>query len=412
MGSGTFRDLTSVRQALRLAREHLGSRRTERELVPLDQAVGRVVSAPVQAETAVPHFPRSTMDGYAVRAADTFSASVASPALLRLVGGVQIGQVPELVVSAGQAAEIPTGGMLPAGADAVIMLEYVERIGEDTLQAFRPVAPGQHVQQVGEDVPAGQQVLAEGTVLTSGQIALLATLGHTGVEVHRRPRVAIISTGDEIVPAEVQPAPGQTRDSNAYGLAALCRQCGAEPVRLGIVPDEPETLRKLAEKALRDCDLLTISAGSSAGARDITLEVIEQLGAPGVFVNGLALRPGKPTIIADCEGKLAFGLPGHPTSALVVFHRLVRPVLAWLAGAEPHDTHLSARATRSIPSEPGLAEYVRVRTRWENGEWLAEPLFSKSASLTALAHADGLIEIGEGIEGLEAGEVVQVILWS
>ncbi len=412
MTKDTFRDLTSLDEALALCRQQLEGRRTERELVPLDGALGRVLASPARADMPLPHFPRSTMDGYAVRASNTFSASAASPVMLRLVGCVHIGQAPDFVLQAGEAAEIPTGGMLPTGADAVLMLEYAELMGEDTVQAFRPVAPGQHVQQVGEDMADGVEALGTGTLLTSAHISLLAALGRMEVEVHRRPRVALVSTGDEIVAAESEPGRAQTRDANAHGLAALCRQSGGEPVVRGIVHDEPEALYEAAEEALNDCDLFIISGGSSLGARDMTLEVLQRLCSPGVFVNGIALRPGKPTIIASCEGKLAFGLPGHPVSALVVFHRLVRPVLAWLSGTEPREARLSARITRTVPSEPGLTEYVRVRLSCEDEQWLAEPLFGKSASISCLADADGLVEIPAGTEGIDQADLVNVILWS
>jgi len=412
MRRDTFRELTPLSDALDLCREQLGTRRTESEGMPLSGAVGRVLAATVWADGPLPHFPRSTMDGYAVRAADTFSASPSAPAILQLVGSILIGQVPDFVLQAGQVAEIPTGGMLPAGADAVLMLEYAEQISDATVQAARPVAPGQNVQKMGEDMPAGAEALPAGTRLTSADIALLAALGQTDVEVCRRPRVGIVSTGDEIVPIASQPAPAQTRDANAYGLAALCGQSGGEPLLLGIVPDEAEALRRVAAEALDHCDVLAISGGSSAGARDITLEALQQLGAPGVFVDGIALRPGKPTIIASCQGKLAFGLPGHPVSALIVFHRLVRPVLSWLTGSEPRDLSLTARTTRNIPSRPGYTEYVRIRLYQENNDWLAEPLFGKSASVASLAGADGMIEIPAGMEGIVTGDQVDVILWS
>ena len=411
MAEKAFRQLTSLHQTLQLCREHLAERRTGTEAVPLGESPGRVLAAGMRAQLPVPHFPRATMDGYAVRAGDTFSASASAPVLLRLVGEVLIGDVPELMLQAGQTAEIPTGGMLPPGANAVVMLEYAERIGEDSVQVFRPVAPGQNVQQVGEDIATGAEALLAGTVLGSGHIALLAALGETEVEVCCRPRVGIVSTGDELVPAEAEPAPAQTRDANAPGLAALCEHSGGEPVLLGIVPDEAEALHQLAEEALASCDVLAISGGSSAGARDMTLEVLQRLGPSGVFVNGVALRPGRPTIIAECAGVLAFGLPGHPVSALIVFHRLVRPVLGWLTGAKLREASLTARVTRNIPSESGLTEYVRVRLHREQGQWLAEPLFGKSASISSLADADGLLEIAAGVEGVVQGEVVSVIPW-
>jgi len=360
---------------------------------------------------ALPHFARSIRDGYAVRASDTFSASPANAVLLQLTGVVHIGQTPNFSVQSGQAAPIPTGGMLPDGADAVVMVEYADPIGADEVQIFRAAAPGQYVQQVGEDMPEGKQALAPGSALGPAEIALLSALGETQVKVYRRPRVGIFSTGDEIVAPQVEPAPGQTRDINAYGLAAACHSNGGEPLMLGIVRDDANELLNAARAALDDCDILLISGGSSAGTRDITRQVLAELTAEQIFVDGIALRPGKPTLVAAQEKKLIFGLPGHPVSALIVFHRLVRPVIGWLTGTEVHDTTQIAQVTRNIPSEAGLTEYVRVKLRRDGDELWAEPIFGKSASLSTLAQTDGFIEIDTGIEGLTEGEQIPVILW-
>ncbi|MCK4323393.1 MAG: molybdopterin molybdenumtransferase MoeA, partial [Armatimonadetes bacterium] len=385
MATETFRELVSLKEARRLCRERLADQRVDTEPVPLVEAVGRVLAAVISASAPVPHFARSIRDGYAVRASDTFSASPANAVLLQLTGAVHIGQTPDCTVESGQAAPIPTGGMLPDGADAVVMVEYADLMGANEVQIFRAAAPGQYVQQVGEDIPEDKQALAAGSVLGPSEISLLSALGETQVEVYCRPRVGIFSTGDEIVAPQVEPAPGQTRDANAYGLAAACRSNGSEPIMLGIVRDDVDELLNAARAALDDCDILLISGGSSAGTRDITQQVLAGLTAEQVFVDGIALRPGKPTIVAAQDHRLIFGLPGHPVSALIVFHRLVRPVIGWLTGTEVHDATQIAQVTRNIPSEAGLTEYVRVKLRRDNDELWAEPIFGKSASLSTLA---------------------------
>ncbi len=411
MQTETFRELVSLKEARRLCRERVGNQRMDTEPVPLLEAVGRALAAAISAHAPLPHFARSIRDGYAVRASDTFSASPANAVLLQLTGAVHIGQTPDCTVESGQAAPIPTGGMLPDGADAVVMVEYADLMGADEVQIFRAAAPGQHVQQVGEDMPQGKQALAPGLVLGPAEISLLSALGETQVEVYRRPRVGIFSTGDEIVAPEIEPAPGQTRDANAYGLAAACRNNGSEPLMLGIVRDDTNELLSATRAALSDCDIVLISGGSSAGTRDITRQVLVKLTAEQIFVDGIALRPGKPTIVAAHGDKLIFGLPGHPVSALIVFHQLVRPVMGWLTGTEVHDATQIAQVTRNIPSEAGLTEYVRVKLRRDGKELWAEPIFGKSASLSTLAQTDGFIEIDTGTEGLTEGEQTPVILW-
>jgi len=411
MQTETFRELVSLKEARRLCRERLGNHRMDTERLPLQEAVGRAIADAISAATPLPHFPRSIRDGYAVRANDTFSASPANPVVLQLTGAVHIGEAPNFNVESGKTGEIPTGGMLPDGADAVVMVEYADPMGADQVQIFRAVAPGQYVQQVGEDIPEGSQALPAGTVLRPSEISLLSALGEVEVEVYRRPRVGIFSTGDEIVAPQVQPTPGQTRDANAYGLAAACRSNGSEPLMLGIVPDDADELLKATRAALKDCDLLLISGGSSAGSRDITRQVLAELTADEVFVDGIALRPGKPTIVAAHDDKLIFGLPGHPVSALIVFHCLVRSVVAWLTGTEARDMTQIAQVTRNIPSEAGLTEYVMARLLRDNDELWAEPIFGKSASLSILAQADGFIEIKAGVEGLAEREQTPVILW-
>jgi len=411
MSRTTFRELTPLNEALELCRQQVGDQRVAVEQVAADQAGGRVLAELIRADLPLPNFRRSIRDGYAVKASDTFSVSTATPTVLEIVGAVRIGQVPEFGLRSGQAALIPTGGMLPEGADAVAMVEHTDRIGTDSVQIFQATAPGQYVRQVGEALPLQAEALTAGTVLDPACIGLLAALGRTEISVYQWPRIGILSTGDEIVASSANPAPAQTRDANAHSLAAACQASGGQPEMLGIIPDDRDRLLAAAQAALDDCALLLISGGSSAGTRDITRDALDRLSDGQVFVDGMAIRPGKPTIVAACDGKLAFGLPGHPVSALIVFHRLVYPVIAWLTGTEPTDRSQTARITRNVPSEAGLTQYIRVHLRREGKDCWAEPLFGKSASLSTLSGADGFIEIAAGVEGLTAGEVTSVIMW-
>lgn len=400
-------------QALEALRRHVAPRPAP-EAVPAEQALGRVLTANLTATEALPSFPRSTMDGYAVRAQDTFGASEGLPAYLAVVGEAPLG--PDIVgaqVGLGQAAVCYTGGMLAEGADAVVMVEQTQEAGPGAIEVLRPVAPGENVVQPGEDIRPGDLLLPGGRRLRAQDIGGLMALGVTQVAVARRPRVAIVSTGDEVVPPTATPGPGQVRDINSYTVAALVEQAGGAPLRFGIVPDDFATLLAAARKALAQADALVISAGSSVSTRDMTASVISQLGAPGVLVHGVSLRPGKPTVLAVCDGKPVVGLPGNPVSAMVVFDLFVTPLIAWLSGENASRTPRTvvARLTRNIASAPGREDYVPVRLVRENGQVCAEPLFGKSNLIFTLVRADGLVKVPLDKGGLYAGETVEVRVW-
>lgn len=381
------------------------------EEVELACALGRVLAADLAAGEDVPPFERSTMDGYAVHAADTYGASESVPALLKVVGEVKMGEEPAFVLSRGQAAAIATGGMLPAGADAVVMVEYTQEVAEGEIEVTRTVAPGQHVVRRGEDVVRGRVLIRRGQRLRPQEVGLLAALGQTRVAVFRRPRVAVISTGDEIVPVEETPAPGRLRDVNSYSLSALVEQEGAQPLRLGIVADRFEDLLSRCRAGLEAADMVIISGGSSVGTRDYTLAVINSFEGARLLVQGVALSPGKPTILADVAGKPLWGLPGHVASAMLVFRTLVAPLLRHLAGLSAEGgwhAPLVARLTRNVASALGREDWVRVRLRREDGGLLAEPVLGKSGLISTLVAADGLIRIDLNSEGLDAGEAVEV----
>src|SRR5580693_4972875 len=300
-------------------------RRTRTETVPLHLALRRVPAEPVTAPHPLPGFPRSTVDGYAVRAADTYGVSEGLPGYLTITGAVRMGAAPDGAVTPGCAIAIPTGGVIPAGADAVVMIEYTAEVMPGTIEVVRPVAPGEGVVRADEDARPGDEIIGSGRPLRPQDLGMLAAAGVTSVTVHAKPVVTIFSTGDEVVPADTRELkPGQVRDATAAALAALVADAGGEPVFGGIMPDDPAALETALRDALPASDVLVISAGSSVGARDGTADAVARLGEPGIWCHGLAIKPGKPTLLAECAGVPVIGLPGNPRSALVVF---------WLIGA-------------------------------------------------------------------------------
>lgn len=382
------------------------------ELIDTVAALDRVTAGPVIAPYPLPSFPRSTVDGYAVRAVDTFGANDSLPAYLELIGEVPMGAAAKLSLSTGQCALIHTGGMLPAGADAVVMVEYTQSARPGEVEMLRATAPGENVLKVGEDVAAGQEVISAGVRLRPPEIGGLMALGHTRVRVARRPRVGILSSGDEVIPPDAEIGPGQVRDVNSYSLGALIEQAGGLPVRFGILPDRAEALRSAAAQALAECDVVIITAGSSASARDLTAEVIDSLGSPGVLVHGVDVRPGKPTILAVCNGKAVVGLPGNPVSALVIAGLFVVPVIQALLGlrSDRPTLRIRARLTTNLPSQAGREDWIAVRLQETPQGYLAEPVFGKSNLIFTLARSDGLVRIPPDATGLEAGELVEVTL--
>ncbi len=392
-----------------LSETELGS-----ELLETACALNRAAAEDVFAPHPLPEFPRTTVDGYAVRAKDTFGASESLPAYLRLIGESPMGAAPDFEIKTGECALIHTGGMLPAGADAVVMLEYTQTVAQSAAQEieiFRAVAAGENLILVGEDVAKGQLVLPKGTLLRPAEIGGLMALGIAELRVVRKPRIGLISTGDEVIPPQQSPRPGQVRDINSYTLGALIEKYGGEALRYGIVRDNFDALRGAAEKALAECDALVITAGSSASTRDMTAEVIGRLGAPGVLVHGVNTRPGKPTILGACGGKAVIGLPGNPVSALVNGYLFVAPVVERLLGALPRPkAAVPAKLTVNLSSQAGREDWQPVRLSIKNGERVAEPIFGKSNLIFTLAFADGLLRIPPDATGIAAGETAEILL--
>jgi len=408
------KELFNVRtpdDAYRVLADHLTpSPRQER--VPLDEALDRVLAEDLLSPTDLPAFPRSTMDGYAVRAADTYGASEGLPAYLTVVGECLMGQAPTVSLALGQAAVIATGGMLAPGSDAVVMVEQTQAVGADTVEVLRAVAPGENVIQVGEDVRQGDRVLPRGHLLRPQDLGGLAALGIVEVAVVPRLRVGIISSGDEVVAPDQEPGPGQVRDVNTLTVAALTRRLGHLPVPYGICKDDLAALHAVARRAWDECDVVILSAGSSVSTRDMTAEVIAALGEPGILVHGVSLRPGKPTILAVAGGKPVFGLPGNPVSCMVTYDLFVTPALHHLTGCPrpPAEHQVRARLTKNVASAPGRVDYVQVRLEERDGELWADPVFGKSNLIYTLVRSDGMVKVELDKGGLVAGELVAVTL--
>ena len=382
------------------------------ETVSLLKAHDRILAVDIVVADNLPGFTRSTMDGFAVPAAATFGASEANPVYLAIKGSVVMGAAPDFSLAPGEAAAIPTGGMLPGGADGVVMIEHTRMIDQNLLEISKPAAPGENVMAADEDYKKGTIALSRGTRLRGQETGLMAALGLTEVTVFRKPRIGIISTGDEIVPVDTRPAPGQIRDVNTHTLSALAEAAGGLAFPYGIVGDDLEQLHEITTSALAECDMVVLSGGSSLGTRDYTLELIDTLPGSELLVSGIAIRPGKPTILARAGGKPFWGLPGQVTSAMIVFSVIVRAFIDRLAG-RPADAPgpvrtLSALAGRNIPSVNGRVDYIRVRLAEENGARRAYPVFGKSGLLRSMIEADGLIKIDADTEGINAGTPVTV----
>lgn len=407
-----FFNVRSPSQAFDDLRPHI-SAITERETIPTTSALGRVIADEIRSPEDLPAFPKSSMDGFSVRARDTFGASESLPAMLEVVADIPTGTGPDTALNVGDAAVAYTGGMLADDADAVVMIERTQPADESSIEVLRPVAPGENVIQVGEDVRAGDTLFQSGHTIRPQDIGGLLALGITEVPVLRKPKVAIVSTGDELVPPEIQPSPGKIRDINTYTIAARVAQCGAEPVIVGLAPDEYEPQLQAARDGIRAADALVFSAGSSLSTRDMTADVFNQLGKPGVLLHGISIKPGKPTIVAVAGGKPLFGLPGNPVSALVVFDLLVAPTIHLLSGAAepPTANTVDAILTADIPSESGREDYVPVTLSNSDGTLHAAPVFGKSNLIYTLINSDGMIHVPTHSGGLYAGEMVSIRLY-
>ena len=390
----------------------------ESEILPLDECLGRVLAEDFAAPADLPGFDRSAVDGYAVHARDCFGASESSPALLCLAPGTAMGEMNQRALAEGQACPILTGGMLPPGADACAMVEHTRLSGQD-VEIIRPVAPSDHVTYRDEDAKKGEILLRKGLCLRPQDIGLLAAFGTAAVRVVRRPKAVVLSTGDEVVPIEACPRPGQVRDVNAHSLLALCREHGAEARLAGIVGDDPEALQAKVAEILPDADAVVLSGGSSAGMRDHTVAVFTGFAGAELLVHGAAVSPGKPFILASLGGTCLMGLPGHVTSALVTAELFLAPLLRQMQGLAPkRPCTVPCRLAHDAASPLGRRDFMRVclarddggEVRMQDGLPLVQTLRQPSGCISSLTRADGLVVCPENRDGLHAGEALDLIL--
>jgi molybdopterin molybdotransferase len=384
------------------------------EMVPLENAFGRILSQDVLSPENLPGFYRSSVDGYAVRAKDTFGATEALPALLEVRGEVRVGEKPSIALKPGEAAKMPTGAMLPEGADGMVMVEYCHELDPNMIEATRAISPLENVILPDDDFKKGAPVLKKGRALRPQDLGVLAGLGLSQAPVHKKVRVAIVSTGDEVIPVTQKPGPGQVRDINSYTLSAFCLQSAAEPVSLGLCSDDFEEIKGKVVEGLQRADTVWISGGSSVGVMDLTLKIFESFEDAELLVHGISISPGKPTIIAKIGSKAVFGLPGHTASAMVVAEIFLAPFLSRLSGqghlSESLHDEVEAELSRNIESASGREEYIRVRLEKTEGGLFAVPIFGKSGLISTLVEADGLLRVERNTEGLYQGEKVRVMI--
>jgi molybdopterin molybdotransferase len=397
-------NVITIAEAQALIAHTFGRLRMPAESVLLAEAGGRALAEDVLAREFVPDFDRSTVDGYALRSQDVFGCSESIPALLTLIGSARMGEHTAFSLSAGQCVYVPTGAEIPAGADTVVMLEDAQVLDDGLIPVYKAAPPGANLIFRGDDVRPGDVLLTAGTRLTTAHIGSLAAMGYTAVSVRRQPRAAVISTGDELVPAGEDLPLGKIRDVNAPMLAQAVLEAGGRADFLGIIPDRIEEVRAALKSALADHDLVLLSGGTSVGEKDAVPQVLSEQGE--LLAHGLAVKPGKPTLFGSAQGKPVFGLPGNPVAAYFIFHLLVRPLLASMLGTDLEDRRVRVPVARAVPSNHGREEYVPVALR--DGE--AQPIPSKSGLITTLARADGYIAIPRDKEGLRQGELVEVTL--
>lgn len=383
----------------------------QKNKVHINEALGMVTSCDIYAKENIPNFRRSTVDGYAIIASDSFGASDSMPAFFTLTGEVLMGKAPTNTISPSEAIYVPTGAMIPDNADAVVMIEFCEDIN-GLLNVYKQVAPGENIISIGEDIREKEILIKKGTILRASELGALASQGITQVEVYKKPVIGYLSTGDEIVSLEEQNLHlGQVRDMNGVTIGALVKSWGCEFIYGGIVKDDKETFEKAAKEMLEKVDCLVCSGGSSVGTKDYSVEVINQLGKPGVFVHGIMIKPGKPTILSLANNKPIIGLPGHPASAMVIFELFAKAVISKLQGLPVKEKQLTyAYSTKKIASAAGRTDYIRVRLFEEDGKWFAEPILGKSSLISTLVKSDGLLEIDERKEGILKDELVPIRL--
>ncbi|MBR2315121.1 MAG: molybdopterin molybdotransferase MoeA [Clostridia bacterium] len=398
--------VVSTEKALEIIREIFSHLKTQTETVALGESLGRTLSEDILSEENIPAFNRSTVDGFAVRAKDTYGSSESVSAQLDIIGEILMGEKADTDIGEGECIRISTGGMLPENADSVVMVEHTDCTFPPVCLILKAVSPFENVTKKGDDTKEGDIVFRKGEVISSREVGVLASLGKSSVPVSSKPRVGIISTGDEIVSIEGDVPFGKIRDINTHILSALISELGCISTEYGIIRDSYDHIYNAVKKAVSENDIVLISGGSSAGARDMTAEIISTLGE--LYIHGIAMKPGKPTILGNIDGKAVFGLPGHPAAAYFVTLRLVKPLIDSMLNRENESNTVSGKLTQNISSNHGREELLCVKIT-PNG---VLPVFGKSGIISLLSGSDGYIIIDRNCEGLKQGDEVQVILWN
>ncbi len=409
--------VVTIEEAKILLRDNFSSYKLKTERIPAESAVGRVLASDVASSVPVPDFRRSTRDGYAVRAVDVSGASDTLPAFLTIRGNVSMGQPAGFKIGPGEAAYVPTGGMIPEGADSVVMVEYSEMLTDDEVSIFKPSSVRQHVINIGDDVKAGERILKAGRRLKPADIGVLTSIGCADVEVYRKPVITVISTGDEIAAPDADIRPGQVRDINTYTIAAAAEEAGCDVRSLMVINDDRKALTDALISAHGTSDIVVLSGGSSVGVKDYSLDVIASLGKPGVLCHGIAFKPGKPTIIANAGGKPVIGLPGHPVSALLVFGVIGRYLINLISRSpQPAESYINAELTENLNGAPGREAWQVVRLEEMEGDdrgelsFRAVPIHGESGLISVLSDASGTVRIPRNVEGYSKGTNVRVYM--
>lgn len=397
-------------EAIKIIFEKIGFRSLPYENILIEEAYRRVTYEDIVSPEDLPGFDRSTVDGFVVKSSDTFGAKETSPAYLTVKGEIPMGKIPEFSISQGESAFIATGGMLPEGADAVVMIEHVNIVSENLIEVLKAASPGENVIFKDEDVKRGETIIRAGHRLKPHDIGILAGLGITQVKVVKKPVISIILTGDEIIPHTEKVTLGKVRDINSFTLAGLSTENGAIPLKIGIVKDEYNEIKEVVKKAYSLSDIILITGGTSAGVKDLTAKIINEIGSPGVIFHGALIKPGKPIIGGVCNGKPVFGLPGHPVAVYICFELFVKPVIERMLGLTDKNFKkiIKAKMSRNIPSQAGREDFIRVFLEEKNGQLWANPLLSKSGLIMSLTKADGIVHIPADLLGIEEGEEVFV----
>lgn len=405
-----FFNVVSVEEARRRVMNVFKDYTFEREAISLLESTNRILGEDIVSHMDVPEFNRSTVDGYAIKSKESHGASESMPSLFNIIGEVHMGEISKYNIKSGEAVYVPTGGMVPEGADGMVMIENTEKLDESTLMVYKSISFNENMILKGDDIKIGEIALKRGRRITPEAIGVLAALGISQVKVYKKPRFYIISTGDEIIDLDEKLEMGKIRDINSYTLYSLITRLGGEVVGRSIVRDDYELLRAKVEKAIAISDIVLISGGSSVGTRDYTAQVIDSFKGKGVFVHGMSIKPGKPTIAGEGEGKLIFGLPGHPVSSIIVFKVLVEYYIRQKMGIMDFTPKIKAVMDFNFPASPGRETYQMVKLKEKDGKLYATPNFGESGMITLLADADGYIVMKSYEEGIYKGEEREVYL--